>query len=165
MERLITDAKNLMLKAHKEQKDKLGEPYAGHLIAVASIIKLIPSYQNLSQEEKILAETCALLHDIIEDTYITESHLEALRYPSEVIEVVKLLTYNKSESREYYYQKIKTNKIARIVKFADISHNASNDRIKKLNHETQERLTIKYAKAAEALLSKDEQNWFRLFIK
>jgi (p)ppGpp synthase/HD superfamily hydrolase len=165
MERLILEAKNLMLKAHKEQKDKLGEPYKAHLIAVASILKLLPSYEALSEEEKILSETCALLHDIIEDTFITEKHLEALRYPAQVIEVVKLLTYNKSESREDYYQKIKANKIARLVKFADISHNASFDRIKKLDDETQIRLNIKYAKASEALLSRDEQEWFKSFIK
>lgn len=154
-----------MLKAHKGQKDKLGEPYRGHLIAVASIVKTIPSYSILSPEEKIITEVSALLHDIIEDTFITELHLRALRYSEETIEIINLLTYDKSVSREEYYKKIKNNKIARLVKFADISHNASNNRLKKLDKETQKRLKEKYAKAAEALLTPEEKDWFQSFIK
>lgn len=165
MNNLVIEAKNLMLKAHDKQKDKIGEPYTAHLIAVASIIKIIPLYKSLSQEEKTLAEVCAFLHDIVEDTFITEKHLEALRYPKDVRDIVALLTYDKSESREDYYEKIKTNKIARLVKFADISHNASHERITKLNNETQIRLKKKYSQAAKALLSKEEQKWFKDFIK
>ena len=59
--RLIRDAFELSLEAHKEMRRKSGEPYIFHPLAVAQI----------AAEEIGLGATsiaCALMHDVVEDT-------------------------------------------------------------------------------------------------
>ncbi len=61
---LIRKAFDMALEAHKDMRRKSGEPYIYHPIAVAKI----------AAEEIGLGTTsvvCALLHDVVEDTYIT----------------------------------------------------------------------------------------------
>lgn len=69
--RRIRKAFNLALEAHKEMRRKSGEPYIYHPIAVARICA-----------EEIGLDTtsivCALLHDTVEDTYITLDDIQNL---------------------------------------------------------------------------------------
>ncbi|MDZ4758869.1 MAG: RelA/SpoT family protein [Bacteroidota bacterium] len=61
---LIRKAFDMALEAHKDMRRKSGEPYIYHPLAVAKI----------AAEEIGLGTTsvvCALLHDVVEDTYIT----------------------------------------------------------------------------------------------
>lgn len=67
----IRQAFNVALEAHKDQRRKSGEPYIYHPIAVARICA----------QEIGLGTTsviCALLHDTVEDTYITLDDIEEL---------------------------------------------------------------------------------------
>jgi GTP pyrophosphokinase len=69
--RLIRKAFDVALEAHKDMRRKSGEPYIYHPIAVAKICA----------EEMGLGATavvCALLHDTVEDTYITLQDIEDL---------------------------------------------------------------------------------------
>ena len=69
--RLIRKAFNVALEAHKDMRRKSGEPYIFHPIAVARICT----------EEMGLGTTaivCALLHDTVEDTYITLNDVEEM---------------------------------------------------------------------------------------
>jgi hypothetical protein len=50
-----------------------------------------------------------------------------------------------------YYERIKADEIALLVKEADIEHNTHPDRMAVLSPSTQKRLTRKYAKAIKAL--------------
>ena len=62
--RQIRKAFDIALEAHKDMRRKSGEPYIYHPIAVSRIVA----------EEMGLGTTsivCALLHDTVEDTYIT----------------------------------------------------------------------------------------------
>jgi len=64
----VRDAYEIAVEAHSEQRRKSGEPYVLHPIAVAQICA----------EEIGLGPTaivCALLHDTVEDTYITLEHI------------------------------------------------------------------------------------------
>lgn len=80
--------------------------------------------------EKLLERECdnirmvALLHDVLEDTSITEKDL-AIDFPQEVVEAVVLLTHKKDESYEDYLKKVKENKISCKVKITDMLHNLS----------------------------------------
>jgi GTP diphosphokinase / guanosine-3',5'-bis(diphosphate) 3'-diphosphatase len=68
---LIRKAFDVSLEAHKDMRRKTGEPYIYHPIAVARIVA----------EEMGLDATsvlCALLHDTVEDTYITLEDIETL---------------------------------------------------------------------------------------
>ncbi len=69
--RLIRKAFDVAVEAHKDMRRKSGEPYIYHPIAVAKICA----------EEMGLGPTaviCALLHDTVEDTYITLDDIEDL---------------------------------------------------------------------------------------
>lgn len=69
--RLIRKAFDVAVEAHKDMRRKSGEPYIYHPIAVAKICA----------EEMALGPTaviCALLHDTVEDTYITLDDIEEL---------------------------------------------------------------------------------------
>jgi guanosine-3',5'-bis(diphosphate) 3'-pyrophosphohydrolase len=69
--KLIRKAFDVAVEAHKEMRRKSGEPYIYHPIAVAKICA----------EEMGLGTTaiiCALLHDTVEDTYITLEDIEEL---------------------------------------------------------------------------------------
>ncbi len=69
--RLIRKAFDLALEAHKEMRRKSGEPYIYHPIAVARICA-----EELSLDTTSIV--CALLHDTVEDTYITLEDIENL---------------------------------------------------------------------------------------
>lgn len=72
----IRKAFDVALDAHKEMRRKSGEPYIYHPIAVAQIIA----------EEIGLGTTsivCALLHDTVEDTFITLDDIESMFGPRE----------------------------------------------------------------------------------
>lgn len=62
---------NVALEAHKDQRRKSGEPYIYHPIAVA---KICAQEIGLGTTSVI----CALLHDTVEDTYITLDDIEEL---------------------------------------------------------------------------------------
>jgi guanosine-3',5'-bis(diphosphate) 3'-pyrophosphohydrolase len=69
--RMIRKAFDVAVEAHKDMRRKSGEPYIYHPIAVARICS----------EEMGLGATaiaCALLHDTVEDTYITLQDVEDL---------------------------------------------------------------------------------------
>ena len=64
------------LEAHKDVRRKSGEPYIYHPIAVARVVA----------EEMGLGTTsivCALLHDTVEDTYMTLEDVERMFGPKE----------------------------------------------------------------------------------
>lgn len=68
---LIRKAFDLSLEAHKNMRRKSGEPYIYHPIAVARI-----AGEELSLDTTSIV--CALLHDTVEDTYITLEDIENL---------------------------------------------------------------------------------------
>ena len=74
----IRKAFDVALDAHKDIRRKSGEPYIYHPIAVAWVVA----------EEMGLGTTsivCALLHDTVEDTYMTLDDVERLFVPRSVI--------------------------------------------------------------------------------
>ncbi len=83
-------------RAHQGQKDKGGHPYIGHPMAVADMV--------LKPEEKVVA----LLHDVVEDTFVTLQELEK-EFPEEVVKAVDLLTKKKGAdfSMEKYLKDIR----------------------------------------------------------
>ena len=69
----------------------------------------------------------ALLHDVVEDTTVTMEQL-AVEFPSEVIEVLTLLTHQKDVDYFDYVRAIKENPIAKKIKLADLDHNSDQSR-------------------------------------
>lgn len=120
--------------AHKGQKDLAGINYIEHLKKVASFLN--------SDEEK----AAAYLHDILEDTLLTEKDLLEMGIPNDIVIAVKVLTKEKGETYTKYIERIKENKLACKVKIADLKHNMDLSRIPNPSKRDYERLK-KYKRA------------------
>ena len=131
-------ALKIATEAHKGQVDKAGVAYIEHPKFVANLVN--------TEEEKIVA----LLHDVIEDTTGTLQDLKKYGFSKEVIEAIILLTKNKTVKYSEYIRNIKLNKIARIVKIADLKHNSDISRLSSITQKDLDRLK-KYKEALRIL--------------
>ncbi len=80
--------------AHKEQKTPKGLPYLAHITCVAMEVINACEKSKLDEEKANLAISCALLHDVIEDTDFTYDDI-FVNFGLEVAEGVEALTKNK----------------------------------------------------------------------
>lgn len=135
--KLTRKAMIIAYNAHINQFDKAGVPYIYHPIHLA---------EQMDTEFECIV---ALLHDVVEDTDVTFEELEK-EFPSEVIEILKLLTHDKKVDYMKYIEEIKKNPIARKIKIADINHNADESRLDKITLKDVARRN-KYNKALEYL--------------
>ncbi|MCX4832581.1 HD domain-containing protein [Streptomyces sp. NBC_01016] len=133
----LTEVEALARQAHQGQKDKAGRPYAEHLAAVAEGTRA-----RGGSEAQVAA---AWLHDAIEDDALTEEWLDAAPLPAETKAAVRALTKRKGEPPEAYARRILATPGARLVKEADLAHNADPGRLAVLDEPTRNRLTQKYA--------------------
>ena len=136
---LTKRALKLSFEAHKNQVDKTGVPYVFHPFHLA---------EQMTDE---ISTVCALLHDVIEDTEYTFEDIQKMGFPQEVIDVLKLLTHEKSVPYMEYVEKIKENSIAKQVKLADLKHNSDLTRMDVIDENALQR-TKKYRQAIELLL-------------
>lgn len=109
---LTKKALKLCFDSHKDQTDKTGMPYVFH-----------PFHLAESMDDEI-STVCALLHDVVEDTDTTFEDLLAMGFPTEVIEVLTLLTHEEGVPYMDYVMKISENPTATKVKIADLTHNS-----------------------------------------
>lgn len=121
MEKVFEIALRIAVEAHMGQRDKNGMPYILHPLAV------------MSKVDGLELKTIAVLHDTIEDTYVTADFLMERGIPKDIVEVVELLTKPKSESYESYLRRVKENPKAKAVKLADLAHNTDPSRASGLN--------------------------------
>ena len=147
IENLHFKARIIVTVLFENKFDKAGEPYIGHLNRVSD---------RLHEEVEKIA---GLLHDVLEDTDITEKDLIEVGIPLEVIEIVKLVTHDKidksnmtkSEKLELYNKDIDKvinsgNIHAIRLKEADMTDNYDPERLKQLPHNKQEWFHEKYGK-------------------
>ena len=125
-------------KAHRGQKDKGGKPYILHPLKVAFKVRGIES------------KTVALLHDTVEDTYITLETLKKSGFPRNIILAVDRLTKRKDETYAEYLSRVKHNRLAKDVKIADLQHNSNLKRLKVITKKDIARAE-KYSRAIEYL--------------
>lgn len=127
-------------KAHLGQIDKAGEDYIKHPEKVASFVN--------SDEEKAVA----YLHDVIEDTELTLEDLREYGFSEEVLKAVDVITKKKGQDYQTYLNSVKENKLARVVKLADLRHNSDLTRLINITEKDIERKE-KYQKAIDFLNS------------
>lgn len=134
---------NLMYEAHRGQMDKGGFPYCFHPFHVAE-----------SMEDEISC-TCALLHDVVEDTDYTLQDLAAMGFPKEVMDVLKLLTHQDGVPYMEYVKNLSDNPVARRVKLSDLRHNSDLSRLNRVTEKDLQRIE-KYKEAIAFLESVNE---------
>lgn len=136
---LVQRARELALRAHASQRDKLGHPYVYHLERVANAVAGDPE-----------AEAVAWLHDLEEDQPDHAPELE--QFPEPIQRAVHLLTRTRDIDPATYYARIRADRLALKVKLADIQDNEDESRLSMLDQSTAARLRVKYAKARASLL-------------
>ncbi|MBR3785256.1 MAG: HD domain-containing protein [Firmicutes bacterium] len=104
---------------HKGQKRKVAkgnrQPYITHPLTMAR-----HAISMGLTEDSLLA--AMLLHDVCEDCGVAPQELPV---EAEVQEVVRLVTRIDGETKEKYYDQIRENRIATLVKLIDRCHNVS----------------------------------------
>jgi len=116
----IDIAMKIAKKYHSGLTDRSGKPYINHLLTV---FKLVGGYNA----KKIELPIVALLHDLIEDTNYAITSIYRI-FGKDVGDAVKAITkYN--SPHHVYLNGVRNNKIARIVKIADMTHNSDISRI------------------------------------
>ncbi|MCW7946477.1 phosphohydrolase [Streptomyces hygroscopicus] len=123
--------------AHALQTDKAGRPYVEHLRAVAEGVRA-----RGGADELVAA---AWLHDSVEDGVLSEAWLDAAPLSQVTKDIVRAVSKRPGEEPEAYARRILATPGARLVKAADLAHNADPDRLAALDAPTAERLTRKYA--------------------
>lgn len=104
-------ALELAIEKHKNQKDKSGKPYILHPLHVMETVK--------SDDAKIVA----VLHDIIEDTDVTEEDLLNAGLSKHIVDAIVILTRSRDEDYMDYVKNLSSNPLAKEVKLADLQHN------------------------------------------
>ena len=137
-ESLLESARLLSQKAHSNQVDKAGIDYfTGHIQTVVSTVN--------SNKEKIVA----YLHDAVEDTDITIERIYE-EFGEEIGKAVEVITKPRKLDYTKYIAQIKANKLARVVKIADLKHNMDLSRLKVVGEKDIRRVE-KYRKALGVL--------------
>jgi (p)ppGpp synthase/HD superfamily hydrolase len=133
----LAEVEAVACDAHAAQTDKAGRPYAEHLRAVAEGVRA-----RGGDDELVAA---AWLHDSVEDGVLSEEWLDAAPLSQVTKDVVRAVTKHPDEPPEAYARRILATPGARLVKAADLAHNADPRRLAALDAPTAQRLTRKYA--------------------
>lgn len=138
----IDVARELAQRAHDGQVDKVGLPYfATHVEDVHRRVVAAGGDE--------VQQIAALLHDVLEDTTVTEADLVSLGVPEAALHIVRLLT--KSDDEAGYLAAVRAHPAARLVKLADIASNTDPARLARLDPALRARLEAKYARYRAAL--------------
>jgi len=136
----VRKAFEIAKKAHAGQVDKAGTDYIFHPMTVAL---------NFCGDTS--AMIVGLLHDVVEDTNFTFEDLQKIPLTEEELQALKLLTHDKKIAYPDYIAKIKTNALAKKVKYGDLNHNLDYSRFLK-NIDTLSGISMaEYAKTIETL--------------
>lgn len=129
--------------AHEGQTDKAGVDYIEHPKTVAA---------TFTDENRIIV---ALLHDVLEDTFVTESTIRNL-FGDEIADACRALTHADGEPYLDYVQRAIGNPIARDVKKADLLNNMDLKRLPIITAQDTKRIREKYIPALELIMKHEE---------
>lgn len=145
-----TKAENIVKRLFKEKLDKGGNSYLDHLYYVSNRL------------EEVNMKTVGLLHDLLEDTIITEEDLKKIGFSEEVIEALLLITRKDDELYDEYINRIleSNNMIAINVKAIDMENNMDLSRIKNPTLKDLSRCENKYKPQYERIINylKEKEN-------
>jgi len=125
---LISDAIRIAYMAHEGQLDKSNRPYILHPLAVMN---------SVEGED---AQVVAVLHDVIEDTPIRLSVLWSLTKTQR--NALDAISRRPNEVYRDYIKRVKLNELATYVKFADLDHNMSPERMDGCNNSLMKRYLL-----------------------
>jgi (p)ppGpp synthase/HD superfamily hydrolase len=118
-EATLEDALNLATEAHRGQvyPSPDPEPFILHPLRVM-----------LGVTSRV-AQIAAVLHDVVEDTNVTLSTLEAAGFGRPILNALDCLSHRPGEAYEDYIHRVAADPIARQVKLSDLRDNLANNRV------------------------------------
>lgn len=129
MEKVLSKAITLALKAHEGQVDKSRMPYAGRVMRVMAAGRTI--------DEKI----AGVLHDAVEDTGWTFDALLAEGFPAHIVDALRCVTkLSEDEPYNEFIERIKTDHLAVAVNINDLTDNMDVRRYRELSERDVKRL-------------------------
>lgn len=140
---MVQKAAELACLAHAHQVDKGGYPYILHPLHLAE--------QTDTEEECIVA----LLHDIVEDTWVSFNFLKGMGFSEKILDALFALTKEKDEPYSHYIARVKKNPLALKIKILDLQHNLDVARMRGCNlpNGQIQSLQKRYLNALQYLLS------------
>ncbi len=135
---LLNKAIVLAATYHDHQKDKAGQPYILHPLRI------------MMQAETIEEKIVAVLHDIIEDTFIRLRDLKLHGFSEYIIRALDCLTKRDDETYFDFIRRISENELATKIKILDLKDNMNLDRLPEVTIEDLNR-QVRYRKALEIL--------------
>jgi len=129
----LAKARLLAQYAHAGQVDKAGKPYFMHAEKVSRTVgNLINSWEQPSCDFFLKARIVGYLHDVIEDTEITIADLTEHEIPIDCILAIEAITKTEGTPYQTYLAKVKSSKLASVVKIADMMHNSDLTRLNQI---------------------------------
>lgn len=112
----------LAVAAHEDQFDIGGRPYFLHPLTVM---------QKVAEQhsDDLILMQIAIGHDLLEDTWVTEEHLQNLGISKRVIDGIIALTKVEGKSLKEYRKQVLESVDAMKVKLADLEHNSDISRL------------------------------------
>jgi (p)ppGpp synthase/HD superfamily hydrolase len=118
---MLGNAFSIAANAFRTDVDAHGAPYFEHCLKVMYGLP-----EGADEDLKCIA----ILHDIIEDTDMTELKLEVLGFNKRIVQGVIFMTKELGQPEDHYYETLLCNDDAIIVKLADLKHNGDVSRQK-----------------------------------
>ena len=144
---LVARAQPIARRAHEGQTDKLGDDYIAHPQRVSErALFMAPA------EDRFDCAAAGWLHDVVEDSEVTFEYLRRHGVPDRVLDAINCLNKRNDTSRADYFARIREDRIARVVKAADLADNCDPDRVSRLESSTRYRLSTKYAESWAMLM-------------
>lgn len=112
----LEKALQIAAEAHAGTLDKSGVPYILHPLGVM---------HRVSDPD---ARIVAILHDVVEDTSVSFDDLQRAGFSTTILDALKLVTHAEGVSYADYVIAAKGNRIAAMVKRADLEENSRLDR-------------------------------------
>jgi len=138
----LEEAIALAREAHEGQVDKAGAPYIEHPLRMMESVE--------GEDAKIVA----VLHDTVEDTFVTLEYLREAGYSEHIIEAIEGVTKRDDEHGDEGYEKFIAraagNPLSRQVKIADLKDNMDLSRIAQPTEKDYKRVE-KYQRAVDYL--------------
>lgn len=141
-EQHVVQAIDLAIQAHAGQKDRNGRPYIEHPLRVWERVK--------ANGGTLVQQIAALLHDTVEDTYVTLQDIQT-QFGQEVFEAVDALSRRENEMYVTSILRVQLNSNATVVKLQDLNDNLDPARMSKLHPDDQARLRPRYLQAVKTL--------------
>lgn len=152
-------AVELAKRTHASQVDQAGRPYLGHVLRVADAVRrdterfaaLIGDVGWGRRSGEDVARIAAVLHDILEDTDVTDEDLREAGCDDALMESLVALTRPEGEAYSDFLERLSADPVAVMVKRADIADNADEARLRLLPPEKAAALREKYRRAEREL--------------